>query len=66
MDTNSRIQIPYLLSSRPFGTFIPYKLAINVGIIKMMEIEVICFIILFILFEITDAYASIIPVKMLL
>ena len=62
-DTKITIQIPYLLSSKSLGTFIPYKLAIKVGIIKIIDIEVICFIIVFILLEITEAYASMVPVK---
>jgi hypothetical protein len=47
--------------SMELGTFIPYKLATKVGIIKIIEMEVSCFMTTFRLFEITDAKASIIP-----
>ena len=52
------------LFSKWFGTFIPYKLAIKVGIIKIMEMEASCFMTTFRLFEMTDANASIIPLWM--
>lgn len=44
-----------------FGTFIPKILAINVGIINIIDIRVNCFITTFRLLEITEAKASIIP-----
>lgn len=47
--------------SRKLGTFIPYKLAIRVGIINKIEIDVSRFITMLRLFDITDAKASIIP-----
>ena len=48
-------------SSIKLGTFIPKILAINVGIISMIEISVNCFITTLRLFDITEANASIIP-----
>jgi len=43
------------------GTFIPNILDIKVGIIKMIEMVVSCFITTLRLFEITEANASIMP-----
>ena len=55
---------PYGLSCNELGTFIPYRLAMRVGIMRIREIEVSCFMISPILFPITEAYASIIPARM--
>lgn len=48
------------------GTFIPKKLAIMVGIVKTIVIEVKNFMTMFKLLEITEAKASIVPLKILL
>ena len=49
------IKNPYGFSSKEFGTFIPYKLAIKVGNINIIEMDVIRFITIFKLLEITEA-----------
>lgn len=46
------------------GTFIPQILAINVGNDKTIVIDANNFITTFRLFEITEAYASIVPLRM--
>jgi hypothetical protein len=65
---NDRIKEPKIIEgnaqtecSIKLGTFIPKILAIRVGIIRMIEMSVSCFITTFRLLEITDAKASIIP-----
>ena len=57
---------PKKLSSKGTGTFIPQKLEIKVGIAKIIVIEVNVYITPFKLFEIIEAYASIVPFKILL
>lgn len=54
-EINNTIQNPKGFSCKLLGTFIPYKLAINVGIINIIEIDVNRFIITFRLLEITEA-----------
>ena len=49
------IKNPYGFSSKEFGTFIPYKLAIKVGNINIIEMDVIRFITILKLLEITEA-----------
>ena len=55
MDNETTIQKPNGFACSEFGTFIPYKLAITVGIINRMDMDVICFMMLFMLLEITEA-----------
>ena len=55
MEITITIKKPYGFSSSELGTFIPYKLAINVGNIKIIEIEVNRFITIFKLLDITEA-----------
>lgn len=50
-------------SSNPKGTFMPNMLAISVGRVSKIVTPVIRFIIVFTLFEITLAKASMVPVK---
>ena len=45
------IKNPYGFSSKEFGTFIPYKLAIKVGNINIIEMDVIRFITIFKLYR---------------
>ena len=54
------------LCSKGTSTFIPKKLATIVGIDRMIVTEVRNFITIFKLLEMTDAYASIVPLRMLL
>ena len=63
IDTKEMIIKPYVFSCKELGTFIPYKLAINVGIISNTDKAVIRFIMIFRLLEITDANASIVPLR---
>ena len=55
---------PHQVSSMPEIKFIPKILAISVGNIKMMEIEVICFMTPDILLLIMLAYVSIVESRM--
>ena len=57
------IKNPYGFSSKEFGTFIPYKLAIKVGNINIIEMDVIRFITIFKLLEITEAKVPIMLLK---
>ena len=57
---------PNGLSCNGSPTFIPQKLDIIVGTASIIVIDVSVFITPFRLFEIIDAYASIVPLKMLL
>ena len=54
------------LSAKGTLTFIPKKLATIVGIAKMIVTDVRNFITIFKLLEMTDAYASIVPLRILL
>ena len=58
------IQKPHHLPSKGTPTFIPHKLAINVGTEMMSVMTASSFITTFRLFEMTEAYASIVPDKM--
>ena len=60
----STIQNPPAVSPNGTPTFIPHKLAINVGIEMIIVMTVNNFITIFTLLEITDAYASIVPERM--
>ena len=65
-DTITRIKNPYGECANGTGTFIPQKLAIIVGIDITIVMIARTFITMFRLFEITAAYASIVPLKILL
>ena len=65
-DTTTRIKNPCAECASGTGTFIPQKLAIIVGIDITIVMIARTFITIFRLFEITDAYASIVPLKILL
>jgi hypothetical protein len=54
------------LFSKGTSTFIPKKLATIVGIDRMIVTEVRNFMTIFKLLEMTDAYASIVPLRILL
>ena len=65
-DTPTTSQNPISLSEKGTGTFIPHKLKMMVGTARIIVIDAKNFITIFRLFEITDAYASIVPLKILL
>ncbi len=56
---------PFGLFSRELGTFMPYTLATKVGSMMMIDMDVNCFMVLFKLFDITEAYAFMVLLSML-